>query len=137
MKQNSNSSDGTKADSDIQPIVNSSADIAVNPLLAVVLSSEEILEGNRLLLGFMEFDTNKSDRWIIECSLYDRSWDEIMKVAEKISTTYGEYSDGINSRIFYFKHMMFHEIIGNRNYLYKRCVNWVKHYNSVVSQNHS
>lgn len=107
-----------------------------NKVLAAVLSPDEILEGNKLLLGFMGFDTNKSNKWIIECSLYDRSWDELMKVAEKISTTYGEYSNSINSRTFNFKHMMFYEIIGNRDYLYKRCVNWVKHYNSVVSKNH-
>lgn len=104
-----------------------------NKLKFEILSPEEILEGNKLFLDFMGFDSNKSDKWITECSLFDKSWDELMKVAEKISKTYGEYSDGINERTFNFKHMMFYEIIGNRNYLYRRCVNWVKHYKSVRS----
>jgi hypothetical protein len=104
-----------------------------NVMPSDVLSQEEILEGNKLILDFMGFETNKSDKWIIECSLYDKTWDELMKVAEKISITYGEYSDGINSRTFNFKHMMFHEIIGQRNNLYRKCVRWIKHYNEAVS----
>ncbi len=106
-----------------------------NNVLADVLSQEEILEGNKLMLDFMGFQSNKSDKWIIECSQYDRTWDELMKVAEKISITYGEYSDGINTRTFNFKHMMFHEIIGQRNNLYRKCVRWIKHYNEAVSKN--
>ena len=44
QKLNSNSSAGTAADSDLQTIVTTSADIAVNPLLAAVLSKAEAIE---------------------------------------------------------------------------------------------
>jgi len=107
----------------------------VNPLLEDVLSREEILEGNKLMLDFMGFESNKSDKWIIECSLYDRTWDELMKVVEKISVTYGEYADGINSATFNFKHMMFHEIIGKQSFLYRKCVRWIKIYKEATSKN--
>lgn len=105
---------------------------AMDSRLVDVLSEEDILEGNKLMLWFTGLDTGKPDKWIIECALFDRSWDELMKVSEKISKTYGDYSDGINGRTFNFKHMMFHEIIGNRNFLYRRCVEWLKHYRKVM-----
>ena len=99
-----------------------------NVLSADVLSQDEILKGNKLMLDFMEVEG-------IECSLYDKSWDELMKVSEKISNTYGDYLDGINKENFNFRHMMFHKIIGKKNFLYRRCVHFIKFYNEAVSKN--
>ena len=50
------------------------------------LTVDEKLKGNRVLLGFMDFDNQKSDKWIIDCGKYDRSYDELMEVAHKINT---------------------------------------------------
>jgi len=106
-----------------------------NVMLVDVLSQDEISEGNKLMLDFIGVESNKSDEWIIECSLYDTSWDELMKVSEKISTTSGGDLDGVNRENFNFRHRMFHEIIGKKNFLYRRCVHFIKFYNEAVSKN--
>jgi len=103
---------------------------SANVLLAGILSQDEILKGNKLMTDFMRVEG-------IECSIYDTSWDELMKVSEKISNTHGDYLDGVNRENFYFRHMMFHEIIGKKNFLYRRCVDFIKIYNAVVSKNFS
>jgi hypothetical protein len=90
-----------------------------------ILSNDEIIEGNKMMSDFMELEHTNH--------LYNESWDELMKVVEKISETRMCLSyNGINAQTFNFKHMMFHEIIGNRNYLYRRCVKWIKYYYSVI-----
>lgn len=56
QKLNSNSSAGTAADSDMQPIVIPSADIAVNPMLADSLPTSMAIYWQANTLKAKEFD---------------------------------------------------------------------------------
>jgi|GEM_PF-2695813 len=91
------------------------------------LSKEEILKGNALLLRFMDFDEEKSEQWIIKCALYNRSYDELMKVALKIDLFFDKDSLSLNNCSFQYKHMMFHQVM-NFNYLYRRTVKFTEEY---------
>jgi len=106
-----------------------------NMALVDVLSENELLEGKKLILDFLGVENNESDKLTIKFSLEHQSWEELMKVSEKISITHGDYFDGINSESFYFRHLMFHEIIGKKNFLFRRCVHFIKFYNKAISKN--
>ncbi len=100
----------------------------------ISLTKEEILKGNKLFLRFMDFDDNKSPKWIIECALYDRSWDELMKVALKILSFWTEEGSELNSLRFEYKHLMFHQVM-DFNFLYRRTMRFVeKYYQWLPSQ---
>lgn len=60
------------------------------------LTKDEILKGNRLFLRFMGYDHEKSEEWITECALYNKSWDELMNVALKIASFETEVSSEMN-----------------------------------------
>ena len=57
QKLNSNSSDGTAADSDMQPIVIPSADIAVNPVLAARAFVNIYEDTEARFIGDAEYET--------------------------------------------------------------------------------
>jgi|SRR3989337_3727754 len=97
------------------------------------LTVDEKLKGNRVLLGFMDFDNQKSDKWIIDCGKYDRSYDELMKVAHKINTFFSDKSSRLNGKRFDYKHMMFHQIM-DFNYFYRKTVEFVEVYNNWLSE---
>jgi hypothetical protein len=91
------------------------------------LTKEEIIEGNTLLLKFMEFDCDKSEEWILNCALYDKSYSELMSVALKIETFYDENYGSMNASKFNYRHMMFHEIL-DLSIFYRKTVKFVKEY---------
>lgn len=100
-----------------------------------VLSREEILEGNKLMLKFVGYDDNKSDEWIIDCGKFDSSWDDLFEVCEKVSITHGDEMYEVNGKSFNFKHLMFHQVLFNRPYVYRKCVDFIKTYNKWILEN--
>ncbi|MBP9765863.1 MAG: hypothetical protein KBD12_01345 [Candidatus Pacebacteria bacterium] len=99
-----------------------------NEYKIIPLTKNETLEGNKLFLQFCGLDYQKSDEWIINCAGYDRSWEELMKIPEKIVSIWDENSGDYNSLRFRFKHMVFHEFMGRKEVLYRKCVEIVKKY---------
>jgi hypothetical protein len=97
------------------------------------LTQQEILEGNRLFLKFMELDSEKSEEWIRDCAQYDKSWDKLMEVALKIFSFWAENGSDINGLRSQYKHLMFHEVL-NFNNLYRRSIKFVEQYNEWLSQ---
>ncbi len=100
----------------------------INELGKNPLSQDEKLKGNKLFLKFMDLDDTKSDKWIIDCALYDQSWDELMKIALKITSFWTENSSDMNGLRFKYKHMMFHQIM-DFNFLYRQSMAFVEAYN--------
>ncbi len=97
------------------------------------LTQAEILEGNKIFLKFMGLDNDKSDKWIIEYALYDRSWDELMKVARKIFSFWDEAISDLNVDRHNYKHLMFHQVM-YRNDFYRKTVIFVKKYYEVYDE---
>lgn len=91
------------------------------------LSDEEKIYGNKLLLKFMDFDCDKSDKWIINCSLYDRSYDELLKVAFKISKFEypPEFEGQINKEVYMYNELTLSEIANLPNF-YRKTVHIVR-----------
>ena len=89
------------------------------------LSVEEIQSGNVTIIQFM------CNRGIQLTPDLHKSFSQLMIVAESIAGVNSSEIDGVNTSVFRFKHMMFHEVIGRRKYLYRRCVDFIKRYNRL------
>ena len=97
------------------------------------LSEDEIFEGNTLFLKFMDFDYDKSRKWIINCALYDKSYTELMKVALKINTFWDKECSPINGIKAIYMHMIFKQIM-DFNYFYRRTVKFIKEYYKFLEE---
>ncbi len=75
----------------------------------------------------MNLESEKTDKWILECANYDRSYNDLMEVARKIDTFWSKEMDWINGKKFEYKHMMFHQVL-DFNYFYRRTVSFVENY---------
>ena len=92
------------------------------------LSNEEKIYGNKILLEFMGFEHNKSEKWLLECSRYDHSHEELLKVAFKISEfDYPPESDyhSVNKEIYWYNQLRLSEIKDISDF-FRRTVNIVR-----------
>lgn len=86
-------------------------------LIPINMKSIEIVNGNKTIEVFTG-----------ESLDYFNDWNALMRCAEKIAGFWDNNISSINGKVFDFKHMMFHQIISEREYLWKRCVEFCREY---------